>query len=188
MICERLYIDGKRSLNIHHVYMVLRLNDGFEEIVYIGQNTLAGIVRLDDLIKLPAFEKNLTYSLCVLTCHKREFDAKNAVGPAIRIICENRTPIYNIRSSYNARRSGIICNETGKTFKTVTEAAREMGLSQGNLSQHVSGRPGFRQVKGYTFKWIEQPVQSIAGYEPIFFNRILVDEYLTSFPSTPGSE
>lgn len=54
---------------------------------------------------------------------------------------------------YRSGRVGgvIVCNEDGKRYKTQQEAAQFYGISQGNLSGHLSGRNGFATCKGWTF-------------------------------------
>ena len=56
-----------------------------------------------------------------------------------------------------SKRDVIVCVETGEQFATAAEAARAHGISASNLSNHLSGKPGFRAVKGRTYHRKEQP-------------------------------
>ena len=63
--------------------------------------------------------------------------------------------IYNIKMSRTIRRGiwkdyDILCIETGDKYLTVSEAARDMGLSRQSLSAHINGRGD--HAGGYTFK------------------------------------
>ncbi len=50
------------------------------------------------------------------------------------------------------RFSGIQCVETGDTYKTQAECAAANAISQGNLSAHLRGKPGYNKVGGRTFR------------------------------------
>lgn len=50
------------------------------------------------------------------------------------------------------RFTGIICEQDGQTYKTQAQAAKAYGISQGNLSAHLRGRPGYNSVGGRTFR------------------------------------
>jgi group I intron endonuclease len=48
----------------------------------------------------------------------------------------------------------VLCVETGETFVSATEAAKALGLSQGNVSAVARGER--KHSKGYHFKYIEE--------------------------------
>lgn len=54
---------------------------------------------------------------------------------------------------YVSARAGTVikCNEDGKTYRSQQEAAQAYGMNQGNLSNHLAGKPGFATIKGKTF-------------------------------------
>jgi hypothetical protein len=51
-------------------------------------------------------------------------------------------------------RKPIMCIETGKVFESLSQAAKELGLTASTISSHMTGREGYEKVKGYTFKKI----------------------------------
>lgn len=50
------------------------------------------------------------------------------------------------------RFSGILCEDDGATYRNQAECAAAYGISQGNLSAHLRGRPGYNKVGGRTFR------------------------------------
>lgn len=50
-------------------------------------------------------------------------------------------------------RIAIRCLETGKTYKSILEAANDLGLKSGNLSRHIRGE--IKHVKGYHFEKVD---------------------------------
>jgi hypothetical protein len=63
-------------------------------------------------------------------------------------------PICNIKgmSVTRNRRQMVECINTGKRYNSASDAARDTGVSQGNLSNHLSGKAGYRTVKGLEFR------------------------------------
>ncbi len=52
----------------------------------------------------------------------------------------------------------VRCVQTGSVFPSQGEAARSMGLSPGNLSQHLNGK--YKHVGGYTFNRLEEAAEA----------------------------
>jgi hypothetical protein len=52
----------------------------------------------------------------------------------------------------SARGCGVRCVETGETFTGTIEAAKAHGISQGGLSEHLSGKR--KHVKGRTYQYV----------------------------------
>lgn len=50
------------------------------------------------------------------------------------------------------RRKAVYCVELDKVFKSQSEAAKELGLTQGNISNCLAGRQ--KQTGGYHFEWV----------------------------------
>lgn len=64
------------------------------------------------------------------------------------------SPIKTIFEEQNkARKRKIRCAETGQIFESINAAARELGLSPGNVSAVVNGR--IRATKGYHFEEVD---------------------------------
>ena len=58
-----------------------------------------------------------------------------------------KTEPYHIK---NASKK-IQCVESGQVFKSQRFACRWLGINQGQLSQHMNRKPGFKSIKGMTF-------------------------------------
>lgn len=69
--------------------------------------------------------------------------------------CYNRLrPIANVEGYRSTGRVMITCVEgpnKDKTYLTITEAAHKCGISQGALSNHLNGRPGYESIHGMKF-------------------------------------
>lgn len=50
------------------------------------------------------------------------------------------------------RNAAIECVETGETWNSAKECVKACGLSQSALSNHLNGKPGYKQVKGLTYR------------------------------------
>lgn len=50
------------------------------------------------------------------------------------------------------RFTGIECIEDGLSYRSQTECAKHYRISQGNLSSHLRGQPGYATVGGKTFR------------------------------------
>lgn len=57
----------------------------------------------------------------------------------------------------------IMCNETGQIYNSIAEAARVISCGYAQLYNHVNEKPGFRTVKGKTFKKVVDN-RTTAGY------------------------
>lgn len=57
------------------------------------------------------------------------------------------------------------CRETNQIFNTQLEAARTLGISQGNLSRHIAGELG--NVKGYSFEVTPIERSSVGNSRPV---------------------
>lgn len=47
----------------------------------------------------------------------------------------------------------IICDQTGVQYPSVNAAARDLGISQGNLANHLRHPQAFKSVRGLTFQY-----------------------------------
>lgn len=74
----------------------------------------------------------------------------------VRQINYKSNPVTNIVTTNLARRGHpgnlIMCNETGEVFASQQRAADLLGLSAGNLSQHLKGN--HEHVGGFTFTYL----------------------------------
>lgn len=77
---------------------------------------------------------------------KARYDFINALP--VKPICNAKG--YNIAP----HRQDVLCNETGERWKSVKETAQAHNLSESALSNHLNGKPGYRTVKGRTYRRI----------------------------------
>lgn len=61
-------------------------------------------------------------------------------------------PICNMQGKSIGVSRIIVCNETGQEYASITEAARKMDAGLSNMTNHINRKPGFKSVKGYTFR------------------------------------
>lgn len=94
------------------------------------------------------FLQGVTMSVRVIFTSKRLIDCQNVMTKIYR----ERQPICNVKGYRTNGRTMITCNETGETFESIVQAARSKGLSQSQLTNHINNRPGYRAVKGLTFR------------------------------------
>lgn len=57
------------------------------------------------------------------------------------------------RENGSKARIAIKCLETGKTYKSLLDAANDLDLKAGNISRHING--AIKHVKGYHFEKLE---------------------------------
>lgn len=65
---------------------------------------------------------------------------------------ENRKKL--IRKHRIANRNKFECVQTGKVYEAQLDAAKELGLRQGHISEHLQGKRS--HVKGYTFVYVNE--------------------------------
>lgn len=78
-------------------------------------------------------------------------DAREAMNYAQAQVREKR-PFCNIRGYRQSGRTLVICNENGETYRSAADAAKALGLSQSQLTNHLNHVKGYRTVRGFTFK------------------------------------
>jgi group I intron endonuclease len=55
-----------------------------------------------------------------------------------------------IRKGFTDRHGKIICNETGKIYEAQADAAKDLGIRQGHISEHLKGKR--KTASKYTFR------------------------------------
>ena len=116
-----------------------------------------GVCNFSALAKLPDAKSNGAFSNMIAVDTPISVVVKH-IGT--RIACYNRRaemirqltsiPVCN-KWAMNKEQVVIKCNEDGKTYKTQTECAHAYGISTGNLSSHLRGKPGVLTLAGRTF-------------------------------------
>lgn len=64
-------------------------------------------------------------------------------------------PIINMSGVERSLKRRVRCMNTMEEFNTASEAARWVQCSQPTMSAHLSQRPGFKTIKGFTFERID---------------------------------
>jgi hypothetical protein len=54
-----------------------------------------------------------------------------------------------------SRMKSVIRLEDNKIYESVCEAAKDVQAIKSNLIKHLKGRPHYKTIKGYTFKYLE---------------------------------
>lgn len=65
-------------------------------------------------------------------------------------------PVCNKHGAFG-RFVGVQCIEDGAIYPSQSAAAQAYGLSQGNISSHLKGAPGYANVGGRTFRKVALP-------------------------------
>lgn len=149
MSLGHIFLSQTDALKEQYLYT---LSDPSQRVLYVGTGYLADIFKFTDLKANPAFKPDLMYRLDIHAKFARPVDAMNAAQAYLRQI--GGAPLNNT-AYINRRMSRVLCNETGISYTSAAEAARVMQISQPALSQHLARKPGYRQVKGYTFQYTD---------------------------------
>lgn len=136
------------NTNLNHFYVVLDPTG----VIYAGVGKIADVFTLARLKAFREFDLEVAYKVEILSSHVRLIDAQNALSSWIR---QNgvKPPKYNMAQATKYVR-GIYCVETGKTYKSQTDAAADLNISQSALSQHLNRVPGHKSIKGLTFNYL----------------------------------
>lgn len=68
-----------------------------------------------------------------------------------------RNPLTLARHQENGRRRGrlVVCAETGETFDSVSDAARNKGVALSSVYGICTGRKGYKSVHGLHFRFVD---------------------------------
>ncbi len=135
--------------NVHSSWYVYEVLDVSDALMYIGFGKAADLLQLPELVANPAFDSSRPYR--VKTVHECE-NRSQALNKASTLLMVKGMPVLNRTARVN--RFGMVkCDQTGQIFKNAKIAAERMGISQPNLSQHLSRKPGHKTIKGMTFSY-----------------------------------
>jgi len=102
----------------------------------------------------PGFEIEVEI-IALYTDRQKAFDHEkrliNELKPTYNIVGIT-ADIYLGPTPNQGKKTTVHCVETGLNFKSVTEAAKWVGVTGTQMSYHLNMRPGYRKVKGFTFK------------------------------------
>jgi hypothetical protein len=132
-------------------------NDGIVQ--YVGVCPLSELFTLKDALcnsiwpkKFGSPMQTLEMNVVALTADERE-----AYNEQRKLIATHN-PECNKRGFYvEPKKQAVVCIETGEKFATISEACRAHNLSYPALHGHLSRKPGFKTVKGKTYRREFQP-------------------------------
>lgn len=148
---------------VAYQWCVYTLTSDAGEIDFIWPSKIASALSLKDVLSNPQFDQNKPYIFNLYNIYKNKHDAQNAIGGYMQ---QYGMPPLNKTVRYN-RYTPVQCNETGKVWRNARECALEMGINQGQLSQHLRRNPGYRSARGLTFSNVTAPRMSIQPPPPI---------------------
>ena len=122
-----------------------------DTLIYIGVCQLSRVYTLQDAREVGEFARivNVDDPLEIeIKFIGKRIECYNMRGKMLREIAEY--PAINLKM-YTRSQMVIVCNEDGKQYRTQVEVCNAYGIAQGNLSNHLAQKPGFKQVKGLTF-------------------------------------
>lgn len=145
--------------DIRQLYAVYTHSDGEGVVKYVGVTPLSELFTLKDALCnslwSPMFGKHMqTLEINVVGLTASEHEAYNEQR---RLIAQHNAE-FNKRGFYvDPKKQAVVCVETGERFATITECARAHNLSYPALHGHLARKPGFKTVKGKTYRKEFQP-------------------------------
>lgn len=118
--------------------------------VYLGICRLSALPSLPDAVKAGAVDADSAISLRILAIG----DKLGCMNHRARHLRSGNVPAIKRLAVTGARH--IRCETDGRVYRTQTEAAEAYGISQGNLSNHLRGRPGYHAVAGRRFVYVDK--------------------------------
>lgn len=125
-----------------------------------GQQMLwIGCCREAELLGAPDARRNSEWlhrvskgpiAMTVLGTFDNEREAQTAALEAVAI----NKPICNLVGTVRGNRGRVQCIETGAVYSNASEACRMVKCSAPAMSNHLSGSPQQRTIKGFTFRRI----------------------------------
>lgn len=135
-------------------YVVYELYDQQGTLQYIGHCKYTSLSAIPDAQKNPlfgdVFPVGSTITVKVVGYFQEKHDGRNYIWAQMKA---NDMPFMMKYGARIKREKGVICQETGQTYHTVTEAARDAGVTQGYMSKHLHRHPDATTVRGYTYSY-----------------------------------
>lgn len=133
---------SNKTKNNFWVYLI-KSNTG--EVLYIGFGKLKDVVNLTAVNTNPNFNENEEYEIELLDNYENRFEALKAYKLQFMLY---EKPLFN-----REYKTVVRCLTTGEVFKTASDACRRYDIQRSNMSNHLSGKPGFKKVKGLEFRF-----------------------------------
>lgn len=131
----------------HCVYEVY---DNQQQLVFMWSDKLANVYSLKDLVSNPEVKRDEPFTLFITKLFPSEREARNHVTSHLNNPA-TKWPKYNKTVRY-LRYTPVQCIETGVIYKNALYCARSNNINQSQLSQHLRGVPGYKTVKGHTYR------------------------------------
>lgn len=126
-------------------------------LAYVGTDKLTDVLKLRDIPQNPFLRKRYATidAVCVtiLNLHENEETALIARAAAIRELEPPGNNPDNLTSSHS-RLACMVRRSDGMVYNSIRAAAESVGSPASSISAHLSGRYGYRSVRGYTFERI----------------------------------
>jgi hypothetical protein len=124
-------------------------------ILYVGCARVHEIIQFTELKKHPDFKIDMVYKVEIMPARFRLTEARNDQAGIINNQCNGKRPIYNWLDLARAHKV-IQCNQTGITYRTQSDCANALGLSQGQLSKHLKRLKGHNTIGGLSFSYVDK--------------------------------
>lgn len=136
------------------VYEHIIFNDETQqdETIYIGHCVLRDLFIFSDARNNSKWQE-IVSPKTVLTIKLLNIgDRADCANERSRLAMYHR-PICNVQGMDTIGLSmRVTCNETGDSWANQQECALALGINQGQLSNHLSGRRGYKTIRGKTFR------------------------------------
>lgn len=119
-----------------------------QKILFVWYSKISNAMSIIHAKANPAFDKNQQFSFHIYAIYKDQRQAINGMGEFFKLY---GMPELNKTVTYN-RRTKVQCVETGVIYNSQYECAKLEGLNQAQLSQHLRRNPGYKTIKGHTYK------------------------------------
>jgi len=137
-------------------YVVYILKDSANVIQFIGACKYSSVVCTPDARKNTLFYKvfppgaEMTVEIIHVSDNEKRYLATNFIHGWI---LENGRPFMLRFGGRIGSAKPVKCVDTGVIYPTQRDAAKALGVSQSQMSNHMMRRPGYTKCAGKTFVW-----------------------------------
>lgn len=128
--------------------------DPSTEIFYLGFCKLPEVYKHADAYRNSYWRQHVTDQTVIRVTVLATMDNPIDAQTALRQLFNECRPEANVKGYLQSRKTTVTCVEganKGSTYESITECALRNGISQGALSNHLNGRPGYESVLGNKF-------------------------------------
>ena len=153
-----LQFTAKQAMDSWCVYT---LKDSTGKIIFIWSAKLSSALSILEARSNPHLNLEVVMTFEILGIFPTQTDARNAMVEWLR---QNFYPSLN-RTVRLGHYNPVRCIETLQVWPSQAECARQLGLNQGQLSQHLRRSPGFKTIRGLTFEHTVNPNLAVTHVE-----------------------